>query len=219
MVYCLTMNGIEQKLFVGRSPDGDRDTVLFDIARKAETSLNEFPEFVAIAPFGSRVKGHANEMSDYDYWVYVDVHKEDKSRARNFVEKLNAITKEYESDGIEVNFHIQGIDVEDIYNGLAYGAEYLDPKAVETIANLARITTGTSINDYREQVKKYLSLHSWTKDEIEELVRRVILFLENEDSAQSSKISKRVAGFDVDKYSNDRKSLWERRVRSLFTLV
>lgn len=206
------MNGMEKKLFVGRNIDGEKDKSLFEVARKAESKLKVFPEFIAVSPFGSRVKGYADSSSDYDYWVYVDVEKEKKENGKEFLANLDTITKEYATLGIEVNFHIQGINMEDVFHGLAYGAEYLDPQAVGVIANLTRITTGVTINDYRKKVKHYLGLHSWTKEEIEELIRRVVSFLEKEDSVQNEKISQRVYDFDPEKYSQNRKSLWENRV-------
>ena len=123
------------KLIDATNTDGEKNEKVFEITRRIKTELSQFPEFVGVAPFGSRTKGYADEhifepktgMIGSDYNVFIFEVGKVGNHNENLQLALEKIGMSYYKQKIKIQFIFQFLDLKYLF-GLFEMVDHIDIK-------------------------------------------------------------------------------------------
>jgi hypothetical protein len=209
-------------LFDTTNIEGEENEKVFEITERIEKELSQFPEFIGVFSFGSRIKGYADENiiesktgmsgSDYDVYVFEDRNLKVKDTAFGV---LCEIGREYRKKGIKIQFIFQLLSMENLCSLFAM-TDVVDFAYVPLLgfSNLCGFGSGEKIEEWRNKVKEEIS--KLPKEKQETMFQLFSDCLLTCDKKSLSKIQERIPDFDKEAYLNARRELWTKRVREIY---
>jgi len=203
------------KLIDATDLEGEKNQEVFEITRRIEKELSDLPEFIGVAPFGSRLQGYATDKESSDYDIYIFEDKSLRDGGERIIEKLHEILLEYLKKGIKIQIVEQYFNEENVH-GLVSMVDTVPPDYyyLTCFANLCRSGRGEKIELWRNKIKE--EVLKLPKEKQEKLYRMFSQWLLKTDRISVPKIKKRVSGFDEEEYMNARSRLWLKRVLKIY---
>jgi len=210
------------KLIDAMNIEGKKNEKVFEIAKRLERELSQFPEFIGVFPFGSRTKGYSDENvinsksgmkgSDYDMCILEDKLLKTEGLIN---EQLGKVGLEYRKKGVTIEFIEQDFCMKNLRD-LFDMAEMVGPDYLyaECFANLCRVGLGQKLKEWRNAICMEISkLPKEKKETVLQLFSDNLVLLERKSLP---KITERIPGFDQSEYMNARRQLWTKRVYKIY---
>ena len=205
-----TNNGIDEKLYVPRSFEGEKSEKFFEVLRFIEDELTAYPWFIGIAPYGSQTKGYSNEESDIDLYVFCD--NTFTTSDSDIVAALRKNVKE--KYHIELHLHTDTKDekfIKHAFNepGLAYAA-----------GNIVKMFSGLAIGPGIEILRKDISeaFQSASAQTRQEILDETLKKIWGQESESAQKITERLThdSHATQEIIEKRMQLWKKRLENLW---
>ena len=212
------------KLVDATDIEGVKNQEAFDIARDIEKKLSQFPNFVGVVPFGSRMKGYSSEKegSDYDMDILVDGDIEPANPSSVLLSHLvDFLDEQYGERGIRVHLNPILLTTNEILKEITYldepRSQYVDMSSFKPLLeadSLLSVGVGPKINIWREKIKNEISKLPLEKQE--KMFQKFTDSLLQRDTSSLKKIPERIPDFNKEEYLNARRELWTKRVHKIF---
>lgn len=203
------------KLVDATKLEGEKNEEVFEITRRIERELSQFPEFIGVFPFGSSTRGYNSKKKESDFDMFVLFYP--TSTYGLIGTCLDNLKLEYEKRGLKLqiisrNFNIQKF-LEELSSPDLPSRENM-MLSIKSIANLCRAGRGEKINIARLEVRNEILKMPKEKQEI--AFQKIFHWLMVMEEGSLSKIKERIPDFNQEEYLDARRKLWEHRVHVIF---
>lgn len=214
----------KRRLHIPRDKEGEPNPEVFEVARTLEKKLAEYPFFIGLAPYGSRMKGYSSESSDVDIVIFYDSSKtpeEDwqevfddfKQNADQTAAPLAAKAEQ------EINFNYHDLSPRRIkqYLVTANPSEYL---ATMALGDFCEIAVGPKVEEYRKSIGDELKKQPEEKRK-QAIEGIVAMLMAREKTKMEGSVSRRIPEVvgQEQEILEAREKLWQERVEKVLGLA
>ena len=209
----------EKKLFNPRSLEGtpNKDAIAF--LRELNQEFLQYPWYVGVTLRGSTALGYSTLTSDLDVSLLVNSDDFPEEMKTTFDVRTQVANKLKEKSKFKIHFFPRDLaELKDIHHAM-YIVSPIGPES--TLAALCEMVIGPKVEQYRSEIGKRINLLE-SRDR-KEVSHRIIERLLELDYASGWKIGRRIPQTYNDgalyKTREERKRLWEKRVKKVLGLI
>lgn len=202
------------KLYTVRDISADANFEVFEVGRDLDRQFKDHPNFVGTAPFGSKVRGYSDKISDLDETILIDAkNKEELTLIVNdVVDYCEALS---EQKDFKVSPLFSNVNMEQLKKGLESeitSKEYIT--SVCAIADICNASKGAKVQVVLENIRN--NLLSNNVENSKNILEIGSKYLAERDVANPSKISDRLGKpIDPNLHIEKRIEMWKKRMQKV----
>lgn len=207
----------KEKLFIPRDIEGEPNEDIFPILRDFGERLAHHPDFIGVIIEGSQIRGYNEKDSDLDIRIIYD---DDIQRevSTSLVEEATSVAKGLQNDfGQKIQLFYQPIEPK---RHLGEKNMPMDFYLGETLGILCELGVGPKLDLYREKFAK--QIQRLPASDQERLIERAVTWLLESEDVRKRRMQRRMPGIyaesEFKQTQEQRKGMWERRVRKIFKI-
>jgi hypothetical protein len=209
--------GFGEKLYIPRDAEENPDYQAFAVLDDLSETLDKDPQFVGVAPFGSRMRGYSmKDRSDLDVMMLIDATEENKDEVMGRVyDETVRVAREKQ---ISMTPVYSNVNMEGLMRGLKMEQSSQDfVVAACAVADLCEAAKGRKVKSYQHELAAKLT----TLDP--EIVAAMVdlggKYLAQTDVKNIDRLNERKSlNLDAEEYFEKRKQLWMERIKKILDL-